>query len=129
MAFLIFVLVLVLLAIAYAVWYSRQSPEKKAAISAAVKAQQKASAANKKAKEQDKKISGKVGHRQKVSDVGVRGTGGAGLACPRCGSTQFTAKRSNTGKAFGFATLGVGGLIAPKSQVKCVACGAMFKRG
>jgi hypothetical protein len=42
---------------------------------------------------------------------------------------QFTAKRSKKGKVIGFTTLGVGGLVAPKSQVKCVACGTMFKRG
>ncbi len=34
-----------------------------------------------------------------------------------------------TGKLVGTATLGVGGLFAPKTRVKCVACGTMFKRG
>lgn len=64
--------------------------------------------------------SGKMGGRQPLSRVGIRGEGG--IACPKCGGTQFTAKRSNTGKV-------VVGLIAPKSQVKCVACGLKFKRG
>ncbi len=66
--------------------------------------------------------------RKRLSEAGVR-TEGVGLACPKCGGAQFTAKRSNKGKAIGFATLGVGGLLAPKSQVKCVTCGTMFKRG
>lgn len=71
--------------------------------------------------------SGTIGERDYLSTVGVKGA--AGLACPKCGGTQFTAKRSMTGKVIGFSTLGVGGLLAPKSQVKCVACGTMFKRG
>jgi uncharacterized C2H2 Zn-finger protein len=73
------------------------------------------------------RYSGRMGERRRLSAVGAKTEGG--IACPRCGGTQFTAKRSNTGKAVGFATLGVGGLIAPKSQVKCVTCGMKFKRG
>lgn len=65
--------------------------------------------------------------REQLGEVGVQGA--AGLACPRCGSTQFTAKRSKKGKVIGVTTLGVGVLLAPKSQVKCVACGNMYKRG
>jgi hypothetical protein len=68
-----------------------------------------------------------MGAREKLSSAGVKTS--HGLSCPKCGGTQFTAKRSNTGKVIGFATLGVGGLIAPKSQVKCVTCGLKFKRG
>jgi hypothetical protein len=71
--------------------------------------------------------SGAMGARQRLSAVGSTVPGG--IACPKCGGTQFTAKRSNTSKALGFATVGVGALLAPKSQVKCVACGTMFKRG
>lgn len=41
--------------------------------------------------------------------------------CPRCGGLDFKAKRSVKGK------VGLG-LLAPKSQVRCVACGLMFKR-
>jgi hypothetical protein len=77
--------------------------------------------------QQKASYSGTVGTRQRLSAVGNTLPGG--IACPKCCGTQFTAKRSNKGKAVGFATLGVGGLIAPKSQVKCVACGTMFKRG
>lgn len=53
----------------------------------------------------------------------------AGLACPKCGGTQFTAKRSATGKTVGVVTLGVGALLAPKTRVKCVTCGKSFIRG
>lgn len=70
---------------------------------------------------------GTAGHREKLSQVGDRSSGT--LSCPKCGGTSFTAKRSAKGKLIGFTTLGVGGLVAPKSQVKCVACGEMFKRG
>lgn len=56
--------------------------------------------------------------------------------CPKCGGTQFTAKRSKKGKGVGIAigavTLGLGAVavgLAPKSQVKCVTCGTMYKRG
>jgi hypothetical protein len=45
-----------------------------------------------------------------------------GLACPRCGGSQFKARRSKKG------ILAVG-VLAPKTQVQCVACGAKFKRG
>ena len=69
---------------------------------------------------------GMAGSRRRLAEVGNQTQ--AGLACPRCGGTQFTAKRSAKGKAIGFATLGVGGLIAPKSRVKCVTCGMMFLR-
>lgn len=60
------------------------------------------------------------GYRAPLSAVGQHTD--AGLACPKCGSTQFTAKRSVKGKL-------VAGVLAPKTQVKCVACGTMFKRG
>jgi hypothetical protein len=70
---------------------------------------------------------GKIGTREQISAVGAKTD--AGLACPKCGGSQFTAKRSKKGKVIGFATIGVGGLVAPKSQVKCVTCGTMFKRG
>ena len=65
--------------------------------------------------------------REKISKAGEQTA--AGLACPKCSSTQFTAKRSKKGKVIGVATVGVGVLLAPKSQVKCVACGTMYKRG
>lgn len=50
-------------------------------------------------------------------------------ACPRCHGTDFTAKRSKKGKAIGALFGGIGLAAAPKSQVKCVSCGLMFKRG
>jgi hypothetical protein len=73
--------------------------------------------------------------QQRLSEVGSKTE--AGLACPKCGSTQFKAKRSARGKLIGgtvgVATLGVLGpaaaALAPKSQVRCVACGTTYKRG
>lgn len=56
----------------------------------------------------------------KISKVGVKGQ--AGLACPKCGGTQFKAKRSAGGK------VGLG-LLAPKTRVRCVTCGAQYTRG
>jgi DNA-directed RNA polymerase subunit RPC12/RpoP len=56
----------------------------------------------------------------KISKVGVQGQ--AGLACPKCGGTQFKAKRSAGGK------VGLG-LLAPKTRVRCVTCGAQYTRG
>lgn len=76
----------------------------------------------------ENRYAGVMGERKKLSEVGARASDGS-LHCPRCGGTQFTAKRSNAGKVVGFTTLGVGGLVAPKSQVKCVSCGLKFKRG
>lgn len=64
---------------------------------------------------------GAPGARKPLSKVGAKTATGE-LACPKCGSTQFTAKRSMLGKV-GF------GLLAVKSQVRCVACGTMFRRG
>ncbi len=51
------------------------------------------------------------------------------LACPKCGGTQFKAKRSARGKVIGTVTLGVGGVLAPKSRVRCVACKTECLRG
>lgn len=53
----------------------------------------------------------------------------SGGACPKCGGFQFIAKRSKKGKTIGVVTVGVGALAAPKSQVKCVSCGKMYRRG
>jgi hypothetical protein len=63
---------------------------------------------------------GRFGRREELTAVGTRGE--RGVACPRCGASQFTAKRSMAGKT-GF------GVLAPKTMVRCVACGLMFKRG
>jgi ribosomal protein S27E len=42
------------------------------------------------------------------------------VTCPKCGSSQFTEKRSAKGKL-------AGGLMAPK-RLKCQGCGEMLKR-
>lgn len=54
--------------------------------------------------------------RKKFSNVNEGG------GCPKCGSQAFKAKRSVKGKL-------AGGVLAPKTQVKCVGCGKMYKRG
>ncbi len=69
-----------------------------------------------------------LGYRRRISKAGKQNTTGQ-LGCPKCGGTAFTAKRSMLGKSTGVVTLGLGALIAPKSQVKCVTCGKMFLRG
>lgn len=84
----------------------------------------------------DGNYDGRIGHREALSKVAARTEDGI-LKCPKCGSTQFTAKRSMKGKliggTIGVATLGIAGpaaaALAPKTQVKCVACGTMYKRG
>jgi hypothetical protein len=55
-----------------------------------------------------------------ISQVGAAGA--AGLACPRCGGTAFKAKRSAGGKV-------AGGLLAPKTRVKCITCATEYRRG
>ena len=66
--------------------------------------------------------------KKKLSKVADKAEGG-GVACPKCGGTQFEPKRSFKGKAIGVATIGVGAVLAPKSRVRCVTCGKEFKRG
>jgi hypothetical protein len=73
----------------------------------------------------------------KISEVGVRGEGGIGLACPRCGATGFKARRSKGARA-GIVTAtvvsgGIAGLgaaaVTKQKQVTCIACGARYQRG
>jgi len=56
----------------------------------------------------------------RISVVGVKSP--AGLACPACGGTQFTARRT-LGGIFALS------FFAPKTRVQCVACGQRFTRG
>jgi DNA-directed RNA polymerase subunit RPC12/RpoP len=65
---------------------------------------------------------------KKLSKAGDHGDDGT-LRCPKCGGTNFTAKRSTKAKILGGVTVGVGALLAPKSRVRCVTCGETFKRG
>lgn len=74
----------------------------------------------------DKKI------KAPISQVGDRS--GGTLACPKCGGTNFKAKRSGKAKiaSIGAAPLTGGASLAglaKASQVKCVTCGTYFKRG
>lgn len=61
--------------------------------------------------------------KQKLSEVGSATENG--LACPKCGGTNFTVKRSGKAKVM----LGVGAMLVKGSQVRCVSCGTVFKRG
>jgi|GEM_PF-5805319 hypothetical protein len=56
----------------------------------------------------------------RISVVGVKSP--AGLACPNCGGTQFTARRT-LGGIFAMS------FFAPKTRVQCVTCGHRFTRG
>ena len=60
---------------------------------------------------------------QRISTVAHRTD--AGLACPKCGGVQFTTKRSFKQKA----ALGLASLAVKGSQVRCVTCGTVYKRG
>jgi len=69
---------------------------------------------------------------QSISDIGT--VSDAGLACPNCGGTQFKVKRSGKAKwgtAAGVVAVGPLALLglAKASQVKCVTCGTIYKRG
>jgi ribosomal protein S27AE len=65
--------------------------------------------------------------RRELTEVADRSSGQ--LACPKCGGTQFHARRSNTKRLIGAATVGAASLLTSRSQVQCVTCGAKFKRG
>lgn len=67
-----------------------------------------------------KRRQARIVHRP-ISEAGARTATGE-LACPRCGSTQFVAKRSAGGKV-------MAGVLAAKTRVRCVACGTTFIRG
>ena len=60
-------------------------------------------------------------NRPKLSEVAGRTADGQ-PTCPKCGGTQFTAKRSGRGKMRA-------GLLAPKTEVACVTCGTHYSRG
>lgn len=60
-------------------------------------------------------------NRPKLSEVALRTPDGQ-PQCPKCGSTQFVAKRSGRAKLRA-------GLLAPKTEVQCVGCGTYYGRG
>ena len=76
-----------------------------------------------------RQLENEPGNRVKapISGVGDRSTGA--LACPKCGGTQFKAKRGKIGKTVGVVTLGVGAVAVPKRWVKCETCGTEYQRG
>lgn len=50
---------------------------------------------------------------------------GAGLACPKCGGTQFKAGRKTSTKlAFGATSM-----LGQAHFVRCVTCGTRYRRG
>lgn len=57
-----------------------------------------------------------------------------GLACPKCGGTQFKARRTagdRTKIAAGTVTTGVGGVFSARKnqqKVQCVTCGTFYDR-
>lgn len=70
--------------------------------------------------------------KARISEVGDKTD--AGLACPKCGGTQFKVKRSGMQKLGALAaapiTLGASAVILAKgTRVACVACGTVYKRG
>lgn len=113
--------VLILLGvIVLAIWFSTTEAGQKMA------ADKEKRDAAKRAKELQRRPGNTV--HQPISSVGVRSES-AGLACPKCGGTNFKAKRSAGAKVAG-ATFGVVGALAmPKRRVKCVTCGTEFLRG
>ena len=65
--------------------------------------------------------------RTPISEVGVKGEGG--LACPKCGGTQFQARRTKAART-GVVMGGLAGAAMTKQkQVTCVTCGTIYKRG
>lgn len=70
---------------------------------------------------------GRARNRQRtISQVGVKSAGtGAGLACPKCGGTQFKVRRRTSTKlAFGAMSL-----LGQAKHVRCVTCGTEYRRG
>jgi hypothetical protein len=111
MVTVVVVLVVVVFAVAVVAEIRKQSrmdPEERAAYTAQIRAQR--------------------GTRtQRISEVGTQVPGG--LACPKCGGTQFKARRSNTKRVTLAATAAIATPLTRQTQVQCVTCGTKFKRG
>ena len=67
-------------------------------------------------------------HKTTISQAGVR-SGSGGLACPKCGGSQFKARRSSAARAAVITTGVAGALATKKTQVTCETCGTRFARG
>jgi hypothetical protein len=59
----------------------------------------------------------------KISQVGQKTA--AGLACPKCGGTQFKATRKTSTKL----ALGMASMLGQARWVTCVTCGTRYQRG
>jgi hypothetical protein len=126
---MIFWVLVAILAVAYGLWYAVQPPEKKAEM-------RKRSLANQQARQKQVAARKAASAPVPISQIGIR-TGG-GLACPRCGGTNFKARRSTKGRAgIVGATLLTGGLLGTaagagltkQAWVTCITCGSLFGRG
>lgn len=61
----------------------------------------------------------------KISQAGVHGEGGAGLACPVCGGSEFKVGRKTSTKLL----FGAASLLGQARYVRCVTCGTRYRRG
>jgi hypothetical protein len=131
---MVFVWVIVGLLVAGGVYYYGFT-EKGRAEAAATQQRQKAKRNQQVSRDMRKKPGGSV--RAPISAVGVQNPTGGGLACPKCGGTQFKARRSK-GARVGIAatTIATGGLaglgaaaVTKQRKVQCVTCGTIYERG
>lgn len=58
-----------------------------------------------------------------ISSVGEKTA--AGLACPKCGGTQFKTGRKTSTKL----TFGASSMLGQAHFVRCVTCGTRYRRG
>ena len=65
--------------------------------------------------------------RTPISQLGRQTHGG--LACPKCGGTQFKARRSGGARAGIVATGLVGLAFTKQTKVACTTCGTIYQRG
>lgn len=61
--------------------------------------------------------------RRPLSEVAERTA--AGLACPKCGGTQFKAARKTSTKLM----FGAASMLGQAHFVRCVSCGTRYRRG
>ncbi|MEO9224036.1 MAG: hypothetical protein ABI276_03500 [Acidimicrobiales bacterium] len=62
--------------------------------------------------------------RKRISKVGDRS--GGTVACPKCGGSDLAPRRSRRAKVVALPTLGLS--LTRRTRLKCVTCGAVYKR-
>lgn len=67
-------------------------------------------------------------HERKSKKVKFSNVAEDGNACPKCGGSEFKTKRSSKHR-LGVALTGPAALLKSGSQVRCVTCGTIYKRG